>query len=57
LADVRIIEALYKSAIERRPIHIPPVEKPHRPDIRQEMRRPPVKKPKLVEVQSATGDD
>jgi predicted dehydrogenase len=57
LADVRIIEAIYTSAIERRPISIPPLEKPDRPDIGQEMKRPAVKKPSLVDVQSASGDD
>ena len=57
LADVRIIEALYTSAIERRPVPIPPLEKLDRPDISQEMKRPAVKKPKLVDVQSASGKE
>jgi len=56
LADVRIIESLYKSAIERRPIHVPAISKPQRPDISQAIFRPPVKKPKIVKAASATGD-
>ena len=56
LADVRIIEAIYKSAIERRPIQIPAIYKTTRPSLAQAMRRPAVKKPKLVGVKSASGD-
>jgi len=56
LADVRIIEALYESAREGRPVTLPPFEKRVRPGMRQEIRRPPVRKPQLVKVESATGD-
>ena len=56
LADVRIIEALYRSAIERRPVSITPVNKLERPTPAQAMYRPPVKKPELVKVESATGE-
>jgi len=56
LADVRIIEALYLSAVERRPIRLEPVHKRTRPDMSQEMHFPPVKKPELVDVESASGD-
>jgi glucose-fructose oxidoreductase len=56
MADVRIIESLYKSAIERRPIQVAAVAKTERPDLHQAIFRPPVKKPKLVKVESATGD-
>ena len=49
LADVRIIEALYRSARERRPILLPPFEKARRPGRAQEIRRPAIaKEPKLV---------
>jgi glucose-fructose oxidoreductase len=57
LADVRIIEALYRSAMERRPISIAPVKKRARPSMEQEIERPAVRKPQLVDVQSASGDD
>lgn len=56
LADVRVIEALYRSAREGRPVALPPFEKRRRPDLRQEITRPPVKKPQLIKVESATGD-
>jgi predicted dehydrogenase len=56
LADVRIIEALYRSAMERRAIRLEPVTKQRRPDMSQEMHFPPVKKPELVDVESASGE-
>ena len=48
LADVRIIRALYRSEEEGRPVRLAEYEKEHRPTIRQEVRRPPVRKPELV---------
>src|SRR5690606_22720183 len=42
LADVRIIEALYRSAAENRPIAIEQVRKPNRPTASQDIERPPV---------------
>ena len=54
LADVRVIEALYRSARERRPIKLPPFEKARRPGPEQEMRRPPVKEPRLVRTEPPT---
>ncbi len=56
LADVRIIEALYKSAIERRPIHVANRARRERPSIEQMISKPAVTKPKLVKVESASGD-
>ncbi len=52
LADVRVIEALYLSAAEGRPVQLPPLEKPERPSMEQEISRPPVSKPELVHVES-----
>jgi predicted dehydrogenase len=57
LADVRVIQALYRSAIERRPISLEPVAKKARPTMSQEMHFPPVEKPKLVDVESASGEE
>jgi predicted dehydrogenase len=51
LADVRVIEALYASAAEGRPIRLPPFERTRRPERDQEMKKPPVKKPELVHAQ------
>ena len=50
LADVRVIEALYRSARTGRPVRIRPIEKSTRPTMRQKIRRPPVKKPNEVNV-------
>ena len=54
LQDVRIVQALYRSAKTRRPVAIPPFFKRHRPSSRQKITRPAVKKPALIKVQSAT---
>lgn len=48
LADVRAIEALYRSARMGKPVSIKPVSKTQRPTLRQEITRPPVKKPKQI---------
>jgi hypothetical protein len=54
LQDVRIVQALYKSAASGRPVAIPPFTKRIRPSGRQRITRPGVRKPALVKVQSAT---
>jgi predicted dehydrogenase len=53
-ADVRIIRALYRSAELGRPVELEPFPKRQRPGPEQEITRPPVKKPELVNVQSAS---
>jgi predicted dehydrogenase len=52
LIDVRIIEALYRSAKLRRPIRLTMPDKKARPNLKQIIKRPPVKKPKLIHVKS-----
>jgi predicted dehydrogenase len=52
LADVRVITAIQESARQRMPISLAPVEKRQQPTIRQEIRRPPVEKPKLIHAAS-----
>jgi predicted dehydrogenase len=54
LADVRVIRALYRSAEVGRPLKLGSFSRRERPGIDQEIRRPPVKKPELVRVQSAS---
>lgn len=54
LADVRIIEALYRSAEEGRPIQIEPLPIRRRPEPEQEVYRPPVSEPELVHTESPT---
>ena len=52
LADVRVIRALYRSADSGQPVSLPPFSKGDRPSLDQEIRRPPVRKPELVNSES-----
>jgi predicted dehydrogenase len=56
LADVRIIQALLKSADDNRPVDIFPVDVRRRPGMLQEISKPPVAKPRLVRA-AAPGAD
>jgi len=56
LQDVRIVEALYKSAKTGRAVRIPPFRKTKRPTTRQRIVRPGIPKPRLIKVQSASED-
>ena len=53
LADVRVIEALYRSAQRGRPVKIEAVRRTQRPSMKQTKQRPPVAKPELVHAKSA----
>jgi predicted dehydrogenase len=52
IADVRIIEALYRSAQRGRPVKIATLQHRQRPSMQQTMRHPPVDKPELVHAES-----
>jgi predicted dehydrogenase len=52
LADVRIIRALYRSADTGRPIELEPFSKDDQPTLDQELRRPAVKEPELVNTEA-----
>lgn len=54
LADVRIVRALYRSAETRRRVTIKSMPIRKRPTLKQEKRRPPVGKPKLIHAESAS---
>jgi glucose-fructose oxidoreductase len=54
--DVRIVEALYKSAKSGKAVRIPPFTRDKRPSVKQMIKRPGVRKPELIKVQSASGD-
>ncbi len=54
LQDVRIVEALYRSARTGRAVRIPPFRKSKRPSGRQRITRPGIAKPRLVKVESAS---
>jgi glucose-fructose oxidoreductase len=56
LQDVRIVEALYESAETGKAVQIPPFRDAKRPTGAQRVRRPGVRKPRLVKVQSASQD-
>jgi glucose-fructose oxidoreductase len=55
LADVRVINALYRSAQTGQPVELPPYEKRERPSLEQEIRRPPIDKPHTVHTQAPSG--
>src|SRR3954451_4216939 len=52
LADVRIIRALYRSADTGQPVTLEPFSRDERPSMEQELRRPPVSKPELVNTEA-----
>ena len=54
LADVRIIEALYQSALSGNPVALAEYEKETRPTLEQEIHEPPIKKPDLVRAATPT---
>ena len=54
LADVRVIRALYRSAESGRAVQLEPYIKRQRPGLEQEITRPAVEKPELVNVQGAS---
>ena len=56
LQDVRIVEALSRSARTGRIVRLPAFADRHRPSRRQRISRPGIKKPRLVKVQSASRD-
>ena len=51
LMDVRIIEALYESARTGKPVRLQRATKRKRPSLRQEIRRPAIRKPEVVKAQ------
>jgi predicted dehydrogenase len=55
LADVRIIEAMLKSATTNRPVSTEPVQIRHRPDAKREIERPPLAKPAELVKATAPG--
>jgi len=56
LADVRIIRALLRSARSGRPVRLGPFARRRRPRLAQQIRRPPVRKPRLVRAQSPSAE-
>jgi predicted dehydrogenase len=56
LADVRIIQALYRSIAQGGPVRLAPFEPFERPHPSREIHRPPAAKPRLVHAHSPAGD-
>jgi glucose-fructose oxidoreductase len=56
LQDVRIVVALYESARTGRSVALPPYQETAHPTKKQEMRRPPVREPRLVNVEQPFED-
>jgi glucose-fructose oxidoreductase len=54
LMDVRIIEAIHRSARTGRPVSLGQVSKSKRSSSRQQIQRPPVREPELVHAESAS---
>jgi len=52
LADVRIIRALYRSADTGQPVALEPFTKGDRPTLEQELHRPPVSQPELINTEA-----
>jgi predicted dehydrogenase len=52
LADVRIIQALYRSADSGQPVTLEPFEKSQRPSLEQQLSRPPISKPQLINTEA-----
>lgn len=55
LQDVRIVQALYQSAETGHPVQLTPLDTGAHPTVRQRIDVPPVRKPALVKVRSASG--
>jgi glucose-fructose oxidoreductase len=55
LADVRVIHALYRSAQSGQPVELGPYERRERPGLEQEIRLPPIDKPRTVHTQAPSG--
>lgn len=56
LADVRVVEAIYRSARENRMIELPDFPEKRRPTLQQEIRRPGHGKPETIDVKSPSGE-
>ena len=52
LADIRVIQALYRSADTGTPVSLEPFTKEERPSLAQAVTRPPVRKPALVNTEA-----
>ena len=56
LADVRVIRALYESIRRGAAVELAPYARRERPSLEQEIRRPPVEKPEVIQASSPSGN-
>jgi glucose-fructose oxidoreductase len=56
LADIRVVEAIYKAIQTNRRVRLPASQKRKRPDLFQEIRKSPHGKPDIVRAQSPSGE-
>lgn len=54
LADVRVVRALYQSADSGQPVLLEPFTRDDRPSLDQELKRPPVREPGLINTEAPT---
>jgi glucose-fructose oxidoreductase len=54
MQDVQIVQALYRSAKSGKAVKIPAAARDKKPDIKQKIKRPGVRKPRLVKTASAS---
>src|SRR5678815_2923956 len=57
LADIRVIEGIYKAVKSRRVVKLSAFEKKRRPSMRQEIRKQPHGKPETIHVTPPSGSD
>ncbi len=57
LADIRVIEGIYKAVKSGRVVKLPAFDKRKRPSLRQEIRKRPHGKPETVDVTPPSGRD
>jgi hypothetical protein len=54
--DVRVIRALHASCDSGKAVKLPAADRTRRPTLKQEITRPPVKKPEEIHAESPAGD-
>lgn len=55
MADVQIIDALYRSAENGSPVNLSEFEEVARPSLKQEIKKPPIKEPTLIRAKAPSG--
>jgi glucose-fructose oxidoreductase len=56
LIDVAIIQGIYQSAFQGRPVWLDLADKTRRPDLKQQITKPPVRKPELIHAEGPSDE-